>query len=194
MNIKSLRKSYENLTMLERLSLADNALARDDESELRAIVAASPRKSFSQVDYFDLMQEITKFRLCNLIVRLSYIMQFDYFWERSTLAVNSDKPNLKREERLLVDLKMSAYLYVRATDSWKILNDELGLRPNFDEEISEFLFSLEMMKDKEMLMREIAFTEDEAKEHLKAKTGSDKMQTIADEIEAIRKALELPTK
>lgn len=194
MNIKSLRKGYENLTMIERLSLADNALARDDESELRAIVAASPRKSFSQVDYFDLMQEITKFRLCNLIVRLSYIMQFDYFWERSAIDVFSDKPNEQREERLLLDMKMSAYLYVRATDSWKILNDELGLRPNFDEEMSEFLFSLEIMNDKEMLMRKIAFTEDEAKEHLKEQTGSDKMQTIADEVEAIRKALNLPTK
>ncbi len=193
MNIKSLRKSYENLTMLERLSLADNALARDDESELRAIVAASPREGFKQPDYFNLMEEITRFRLINLIVRFSYIMQFDFFCELSEREFYSDKPNEERDERILLDMKMSAYLYVRATDSWKILNDELGLRPNFDEEMSEVLFSLEMMKRKEMLMRKIAFTEDEAKEHLKAQIGSDKMQTLEDEIEAIRKALNLPT-
>lgn len=193
MNIKSLRRSYDNLTMLERLSLADNALARDDENELRAIVAASPRKSFSQVDYFDLLGEITKFRLCNLIVRFSYIMQYDYFWTRSGLEILEGKSNSEGYKRLINDMKMSAYLYVRATDSWKILNDELGLRPNFDEEMSEFLFSLEMMNAKEQTMREIAFTEDEAKEHLKAHTGSDKMQTLEDEIEATRKALNLPT-
>ncbi len=71
MNIKTLRKSYENLTMLERLSLADNALARDDESELRAIVAASPREHYSQTDWKDMLESINQFRFCNLIVRLS---------------------------------------------------------------------------------------------------------------------------
>lgn len=69
------------------MSLADNALARDDENELRAIVAASPRKSFSQVDYLDLLEGIKIFRLCNLIVRLSYIMQYDYFFDLATLEI-----------------------------------------------------------------------------------------------------------
>jgi hypothetical protein len=51
MNIKSIRRNYDELTMLERLSLLDNAVSRDDESEIKAIVAASPRKTFSQPDY-----------------------------------------------------------------------------------------------------------------------------------------------
>ncbi len=95
MNIKTLRKSYENLTMLERMSLADNALARDDESELRAIVAASPREGFRQPDYFNLMEEITRFRLINLICRLGYIMQFDFFLMQAELDVLRSKPNME---------------------------------------------------------------------------------------------------
>ncbi len=67
MNIKTLRRNYDELTRLERLSLADNAEARDDENEIKAIIAASPREHFSQTDFYDLMREITTFRLFNLI-------------------------------------------------------------------------------------------------------------------------------
>lgn len=193
MNIKALRRNYDELTMMERLSLADNAVARDDENEFRAIVAASPRKHFSQVDYFDLLEQIKILRLCNLIARLSYVMQFDYFSYEYELEVLINKSSSKRCERLLIDMQMTAYLFVRATDSWKILNAELGLRPNFDEEILEFLFSFEMVKQKEEIMRDLAFSEDEMKKHIKSYTGNDKIQTLEDEIEAIRKALELPT-
>ncbi len=193
MNIKTLRKSYENLTMLERLSLADNAIARDDENELQAIVAASPRKHFSQVDYLDLLEQIKIFRLCNLIVRLSYITQYDYFLASSGIEFLENGDETEKYERLEKDMKMSAFLYVRATDSWKTLNDELGLRPNYDEEMSAFLFSFVMMEAKEKTMREVAYTEDEVRERIKETTGGDKIQTLEDEIKAIREALELPT-
>lgn len=183
MNIKNLRRNYDELTMLERLSLADKAISRDDENEITAINAASPKESFRQVDYYDLMQGIKTFRLCNLIVRFGYVMQFDFFL-----------CDFEENERAINHAKLAAYLYVRATDSWKAVNDELGLRPNFDEEMSEFLFALEMMKSKEEIMRKLAFTEDEAKKFIKANTGNDKFQTLEDEIKAIREALDLPEK
>lgn len=191
MNIKSLRKNYDGLTMLERLSLADNAAARDDEDEQRAINAASPKENYRQVDFYDLLREITTFRLCNLIVRLSYIMQFDYFIMEAELNIYSKNFNAERDERLINDAKMAAFLYVRATDAWRIVNDELGLRPNFDEEMAQFLFSIEMMKDKEETMRHLAFSEDEAREQIKKHTGTDKIQTLEDEIKAIKEVLEL---
>ncbi len=56
MNIKNIRRNYDELTMLERLSLADNADARDDQNEITAINAASPKEHFRQVDYYDLMR------------------------------------------------------------------------------------------------------------------------------------------
>jgi hypothetical protein len=191
MNIKSLRKDYKNLTLLERLSVADNAAAREDKNEQRAINAASPKEHFRQVDFYDLLREITTFRLCNLIARLSYIMQFDYFTMRAELEILKEKPNLKLLERLAIDQKMTAFLFIRATDSWRTVNNELGLRPNFDEEISQFLFSIEMMKGKEEMMRALAFSETEAVEHLKKRYGDGTIQTLADEIKAIKEALGL---
>lgn len=193
-NIKSLRKDYHHLTMLERLSLADNALARDDETELTAIVAASPMMRFSQVDYLDLLDEITKFRLCNLIVRLSYIMQFDFFCQQAEIEILKNKSNLERKVEIYNNARLSAYLYVRATDSWKTVNNDLGLRPNFEEDMSEFLFCNYLVNEKDETMRKTAFSEDEVKEYCKDDTGEVEIQTLDDEIKAIKEALNLPTK
>jgi len=184
MNIKSIRKSYENLTMLERLSLADNAVFRNDESEINAIVAASPRKTFSQPDYLDLFENINRFRFCNLITRLSYVMQFDFFL----------RCGLADKKRISDDARLTAFLYVRATDSWKAVCDEFGLRPDYNQEICSLLFSVEMLNRKDDFLRAFAFTESEAKAYIKKQSGDDKIKTLADEINATREALELPTK
>ncbi len=192
MNLKSIRHNYDGLTMMERLALVDNAISRDDESEITAINAASPRESFRQVDYYNLFKEITTFRLCNLILRLGYIMSFDYFCQQAELDCLNNKSNSNDHKRIMNAARMAAYLYCRATDSWKIVSDELGLRPNYDEEISELLFSIELMQEKEGIMRKLAFTEDEVKKHLKKNIGSDQMQTVIDEAKAIREALDLP--
>ncbi len=184
MNIKNVRKKYENLTMLERLSLLDNAISRGDESEAKAVVSASPRKTFSQPDYLDLFENINKFRFFNLIVRFGYVMQFDYFLQCE----------LTDEERRTSDARLAAYLYVRATDAWKEVCNELVLRLDFEKEIAEHLFSLEMLNRKDTLLREFAFTEDEVKKFIKTKTGIEKIQTLADEKNAIREALGLPEK
>ena len=191
MNINKLRKNYDGLTMLERLALADNAEARDDEAEIRAINAASPKESLRQVDFYDLMREITTLRLCNLIVRLSYIIQFDFFSMQAEFELLKNKPNLEKEERLYNNARIVAFLYLRARDSLQTVNDELGLRPNFDEEMSEFLFSIETMTEKEDLMRTMAFTEDEAREYLKKKSDKIKIFTVEDEIKSIKEVLGL---
>jgi hypothetical protein len=194
MNIKNLRRNYDGLTMLERLALADNAEARDDESEIRAINAASPKEHFRQVDFYDLMRQITTFRLCNLIVRLSYIINFDFFITLAELDILKSKPNYEAHEKHVEDAKMSAFLYVRATDSWQIVNNELGLRPNWDEEISEFLFSHKIMKEKEDVMRRMALNEDEATELIKKHYGNGRVKSLEDEANSIREALGLPKK
>ncbi len=194
MNIKSLRKNYDGLTMLERLSLADNAESRDDESEIKAIIEASPKENFRQVDFYDLMREITIFRLGNLIFRLSYIMQFDFFCNLAELDILKNKSILKDYSKHLDNAGMSAYLYFRAKDSWQIVSDELGLRPDFDEEMSECLFSLELMRHKEQIMREMALSEDEASDLIKKHVGDGQIKTVEDEASAIREALGLPKK
>ena len=182
----------QNLTMLERLSLIDNAISRDDENEIKAIVVASPRKSFSQCDFVDLKGEITSMRLVNLIVRLGYVMQFDFF---TGLLVEAEIiKDSKRSDKLLKDIRMCAFLSVRAIDSWNQVNDELGLRTDFEEKLSTHLFAIEMLKNKEDYMRKIAFTEDETQTLLIERGRSDsKIQNIEDEVKAIKKALGIPT-
>lgn len=190
MNIKALRKDYQNLTMFQRLALLDNAISRNDDSEAEAIVAASPRKTFSQTDYCELFEQIAKIRLFNLIFRLGYIMSFDFLLI-GQLDRLINKSSLKAVKRIDDDLRLGAFLYVRATDSWDAVNKELGLRPNFDEEIGEHLFAIDLMRSKDQTMRAIAFSEDEAKAFVRKRTGIDEFRTMEKEIEAYREFLEL---
>ncbi len=170
------------MTMLERLSVADHAVARNDESEVKAIVAASPRVTYSQPDYLDLFENINRGRFCNLITRLSYIMQFDAF----LCCADED------DEELQDPARVTAYLYVRATDSWASVCDEFGLCSDFNEQICKHLFSVEMLEIKDSLLRECAFTESEARDYIEKQSGIGKIQTLADEIKALREALGLP--
>ncbi|HMQ04881.1 MAG TPA: hypothetical protein PKD26_13255 [Pyrinomonadaceae bacterium] len=189
MNINRLRRNYDNLTLLQRLALADNALGRDDENEALAIKDASPRISFTQPDFCPLYDEILRVRVFNLIERLNYIMNFDYLMIRQ-LEKLIDKSSLKMK-RIDDDLKLAAFLYVRATDSWRAVNEELGLRPNFDYEVFGHLFAIDVIKSKDDSLRKVAFSEDEAKAFVKKETGSDEFRTLEAEIEAYRKALDL---
>lgn len=192
MNINSVRKNYANLTTLQRLALADNAIGRGDETEAMAIKNASPRVSYSQTEFCELYDEIIRFRLCNLITRLGYIMSFDMFLVmEAELDVLKNISKVRQKERLSNDLRLAAYLYIRATDSWKAVNSELGLRPNFDEEIGEYLITYDLLESRDALMRKCAFSEDEAKAYLRQSTGSDDLVTIAQETEAIREALKI---
>ncbi len=183
MNLKSIRKDYEHLNTLERLSLLDNAISREDESEVKAIVAASPRKTYSQPDYLEMFEKITQMRFCNLIIRLGYAMNFDFL-----LRLDEDGQSISNQA------KLAAYLYVRATDSWKAVSDELCLRPDYDKEIGEIFFAIYLLVVKDRLLREFAFTESEVKDYLEKQHGISEMKTLADEIDAMREALGLPHK
>lgn len=184
MNLKSIQRSYEHLTMLERLSLLDNAISRDDESEINAVVAASPRRTYSQPDYLELFEKITKMRFCNLIIRLGYSMDFE-------LLLRSE---IEDDERALSNAKLAAYLYVRATDAWQAVSDEFCLRADYAKEIGEIIFAIGLMAVKDGLLREFAFTEREAQAYIEKHYGKCKLQTLADEIKALRATLGLPDK
>lgn len=180
--------------MLQRLALADNALGRNDDNEALAIKNVSPRISYTQTDFCELLGDIIRIRICNLIVRLGYIMNFDLFLHSETENETErliDKSKSKRRRDVLGEMRLAGYLYVRATDSWNAVNNELGLRENFDEEIGEFLLALDLLRWKDTIMREYAFSEAEAMAYTLKKTGSDEFITIAQEIKSYREILEL---
>jgi hypothetical protein len=190
MNINAVRKRYENLTLLQRLSLADNAIGRNDEGEALAINAASPRVAFTQPDFMELYNDILHIRLCNLITRLGYIINFDFILE-CDLDRLINKSKAKNERRVMDDLRLAAFLYVRATDSGNSVNDELGLRTNFDEEIGELLLAYDLFRSKDALMRQVAFSEDEARRYIHRRTGEAEIRTIEQEIDGYREILGL---
>ncbi len=181
MNLKSIQRNYEHMSMLERLSLLDNAVARDDESEIKAVVAASPCVHYTAADFYDPLEKINKLRLLNLVVRLSYIMQFDAF-----CIVDESEEGVRDHARL------SAYLYVLTTDSWRAVSEEFGLRPDFNERICRSLYSVEMLGIQDSILREFAFTESEAQNFVEPYRKFGKIRTLADEIKATREVLGLP--
>lgn len=193
MNINSVRKSYSNLTMLQRLALADNALGRDDDTEELALRKASPRVSYTTTDFAELLDEIIRIRICNLVIRLGYIMNFDLFLHSETereieKLVNKSRSRRKRD--IASKMRLAGYLYVRATDSWNVINDELGLRSNFDEGMAQYLPAIALLKLKDPIMRYYAFSEEEAKVYVR-KTGSGELMTMAKEVESYREMLKL---
>ena len=117
-----------------------------------------------------------------------------FFSTFAELEILKDKPDKTKYKKHSDNARMAAFLFVRAKDSWQAINDELGLRPNFDEEISMFLFSFDLMKGKEELMREIAFSESEVQEYFRKKDGDSKIRTLDDEKKSIREVLDLPEK
>jgi hypothetical protein len=190
MNTNRLRKGYENLSMLQRLALADNALARDDDSESRAIKAASPKVGYFSTDFWETLEKIQHIRLANLIIRLGYMLQFDFFMT-CELEKLIDKSVSTSDKRLNNDLRMAAFLYVRATDTLKTLNEELSLRPSFDEELCSLLLSIELFTANDSVMRAYAFSEAEAQRHIFEQTGDASCRTIADEVSALKEYLEI---
>jgi len=194
MNINSIRKNYSQLTMLERLALADNALGRNDDAEALAIKRASPRVSYTQTDFCELLGEIVRIRVCNLVARLGYIMTFDLFLHSETEAeleklINKSQSTRRRD--VLSEMRLAGYLYVRATGSWDAINNELGLRTNFDEEMSHYFPALDLLQSKGTVVRDYAFSEKEAIAYVHKKTGSEEFMTIAQEIESYREMLKL---
>ena len=79
-----------------------------------------------------------------------------------------------------------AYLYIRATDAWQAVGDELRLRPNYDQEIGEVFFAVDLLIRKDTLIQAFAFTRSEAKDYIEKQSGISKIQILSDEINVIR--------
>ncbi len=71
MNLKSIQKNYDLLSMRERFSIFDAARIRDDEREIEAVYAASPQKSYRVIDFYFFRQAVFALHKLNLIERLN---------------------------------------------------------------------------------------------------------------------------
>ena len=114
MNLNAVRKNYRELSLIERNALFISALQRGDQSEIDAIYAATPRKSFSEIDFYELKQNLMMLQM------LVIIEKADYFSVTLMFAEHKDNTNKGADA-------LSLYLFFTLADAWKAICKEIGV-------------------------------------------------------------------
>ncbi|HMS38921.1 MAG TPA: hypothetical protein PKE69_01755 [Pyrinomonadaceae bacterium] len=185
MNLKSIRKNYDALTMRERYSLFWKAIMRNDESETDAIISASPKLNFRIADIAKFADDILTLHLLNLIERLNYSAMFNSFIELSQTKNEQDIENV------INNLLLTGYLYRIETDAWKAVGDEFGFDVEvFRERLSNEYFAVELMQSNDALMREFSFQDEGVKKIMKEKKlNPAQMKTLESQTQKYREIL-----
>ena len=151
MNLNSLRKNYDTLSFRERYSLYQMASVRRDESEINAVVLASPKSNYTQVDFAFFDEKVLILQLENIFERLDHSIRFDLFLNARD----------KTDEKLTDGIFSSGYLYTIETDAWKVVGDEFGFDvEGFREGMAADYLPIRMMSSNDEMMRKLAFTEE----------------------------------
>lgn len=183
MNIKTLRRNYEQLTMLERHSLFLSAIMRKDESEENAIVSASPVKLFEMPDFTHLYSKVLSLLMIVMIHKADAWTNWQLFSEMET-------------ERAEKHSRLALYFFFVYADAWRAVCEKLNIDADAIAEMmfpSCFLFHRIAFVDE--TFRKIAFTEGEAREFVGWATGEEKFaMTLEAKIKEFCEFLELPEK
>lgn len=175
--IKTIKSKYDLLTKQERFGLYQKASLRRDDNELSAIYAATPMKTFSVIDFYFLREEIYRIDTVNLLSRLGHSAMFETF----VRFADDQRKSEQESDYYLNASSLSAYLYVIETDAWQIVCDELGFEVNWFRTLSsQISFAVEMMEKKDELMRDCAFSEDEARAFMKTNVKKYKVKNFHD--------------
>ncbi len=162
-SLKTIKNNYGLLTMQERFALFQQACHQTDENEINLIIAQSPRKDISAVDFFHLRDEVYRLDILNLLERLHHCRMFEL-----SIRDAANTKNKKDSDRCNQFVSLNAYLYKTETDAWQFVCDELGFDANcFRETSAKICVSVEMMNVKDKFIRDCAFDENEANKFLK---------------------------
>ena len=166
MNIKNLRKNYHRLSKRERLILYDSAENRDDQSEMDAILTASPKKDWTQPDFTFEAEKILKLRLVLLIFRLKY-SRAAMFWYSLFEAETRRAKNQENDKFFYNSARLNAYLYCVCIDSANSLFEEIGLDIEAWETRQREMLGVDLADEiADLQMRELAFDEKEAEQFI----------------------------
>ncbi len=180
MNLKTLRKNYDALSFRERYSIYQNALLRNDDSELNAIILASPKLTYKQVDFAHFDELIMTLNLANLIQRLDYSARFDLFLNHKN----------RESERIIDCLFLTGYLYVIETDAWKAVGAEFGFDvEGFRKKMSESCLAIRLMNLNDEMMRKISFSKEGIEKFAEEKIDFSEIITLESEIKKYRDIL-----
>ena len=184
MNLNAIRKNYETLTSIERHALMISALQRDDKSEIDAIYAATPRKTYSQIDFYELKQSLLVLQMFVMIVKA------DYF-NTALMLSEVERPKHKGIDRL------SLYFFFTVADAWKAVCKEIGIDADaFEKMLFPNHCVTYRLAEFENSFRGLAFTEAAAAAFCKKHYQLDGTLafTLENEIAGFRKFLDLPGK
>jgi hypothetical protein len=178
MNLKSIQKNYGLLSLEERAALMFAAILRDDERELDAIVAATPKVSYTVRDFYFFAREINDLHIVNLIERWNQQTLFDTF-----VDVAEEARDHKKKKRYEVMARVSAYLYVVETDAWEIVGNEYGIDVlAYRKHLANKLSCITFLEFWDEVLRKAAFTEAEAIQYLTEQSIKLKIHTAENRV------------
>lgn len=184
MNIKSLRKNYKTLSLIERHSLFISAVLRKDKSEETAITNASPQMLREMPDFTHLYQKVLSLLMIVIIYKADAWSNFLLFSEMENDRADGHS-------------RLALYYFYVYRDAWAAVCEQLKIEPEGIAEMTfpdSFLIWRIMVIDEDF--REMAFTETEARDFVgqfAAAEGRFEM-TLENKIKEFREFLDLPKK
>lgn len=184
MNIKSLRKNYKTLNLIERHSLFISSILRKDKSEETAITNASPQMLREMPDFTHLYQKVLSLLMIVIIYKADA-------WSNWQLFSGIETEKAEQHSRLAL------YYFFVYTDAWEAICEQLNLEADA---LAEMMFPdcfliwrIAFIDDD---FREMAFTEAEARDFICWFAGKKAKfeMTLKNKIKEFREFLDLPKK
>lgn len=184
MNIKTLRKNYQSLNLIERHSLFISSIMRKDKSEEDAVVSASPIELREMPDFTLLYQKVLSLLMIVIIHKADAWINWQIFSELET-------------ENAEEHAKLALYFFFVFSDAWADVCEQLNVDPESLVRLTfpdNFLIWRMAIIDENF--RKLAFTETEAREFVGQYAATEgKLQlTLENKIKEFREFLDLPNK
>ncbi len=183
MNIKSLRKNYKTLSLIERHSLFVSAIMRKDDSEENAVVSASPQMLREMPDFTHLYSKVLSLQMIVMIHKADA-------WENWQVFDEMESDRAKKHSRLAL------YFFFVYSDAWTAICERLKIDA---ESLSKMMFPscfiFQQIAFTDDTFRQLAFTETEAREFIGWFVGEEKFaMTLDSKIKEFCEFLDLPKK
>lgn len=182
MNIKTLRKNYNSLNLIERHSLFISSIMRKDKSEEDAIVSASPQMLREMPDFTHLYQKVLSLFMILIIHKADAWINWQTFSEFET-------------EQTEEFSRLALYYFFVFSDAWAAVCEQLNVDTEAIEKMmfpDNFIIWRIAVIDENF--RSLAFTETEARDFVSQFSASEgRLQmTLENKIKEFREFLELP--
>lgn len=183
MSIKNLRKNYKSLNMIERHSLFLSAVVRKDVSEENAIVSASPIKLVEMSDFTRLYAKVLTLQMIVLIHKAEAWTNWQTFIEIETEQAENHS-------------SLALYFFFVYSDAWAAICEKLKIDAEVLQEMMfPNCFLLQRIAMSVEDFRELAFTEEEAREFIRTVANEGTLAlTLESKIKEFCDFLELPGK